>query len=86
MNRNDYGTYWGNDAQDVRAFSGPCLNFAETPDDCRGFRLVHDSAYRVLRGGSRDYAAGNARAAFCGTYDPGGRLDYLGLRLVRDTT
>jgi len=82
MNREDYGTCWTNDAEDVREFSGPTADFAGKPDDQRGFRLVYDSSYRVLRGGSWYYTAVNARAANRNWSRPGNRYCDLGFRLV----
>jgi hypothetical protein len=86
MNREDYGTCWTNDAEDVREFSGPTADFAGKPDDQRGFRLAHDSASRVLRGGSWRYTADLARAANRRGYYPGYSFGSLGFRLVREET
>lgn len=49
------------------------------------FRIQFDSDQgRVRRGGSWDYAAVNARAAYRFRYYPGSRSDFLGFRLCRD--
>jgi len=47
-----------------------------------GFRLVHDSADRVFRGGCWDRSAQGARVARRGRGVPAGRLNALGFRLV----
>jgi hypothetical protein len=49
-----------------------------------GFRLVFDEAYRVCRGGSRDYGANYARAAYRNGDYPGYHRGDLGFRLVAD--
>jgi formylglycine-generating enzyme required for sulfatase activity len=54
--------------------------------DAVGFRLVFDEAYRVCRGGSRDYGANYARAAHRNGDYPGYHRGDLGFRLVRDQT
>jgi formylglycine-generating enzyme required for sulfatase activity len=50
-----------------------------------GFRLVHDGADRVDRGGGWDDSARSARVAIRGGGAPAGRVGYLGFRLARDT-
>ena len=49
-----------------------------------GFRLVHDAASRVLRGGSWLRTADYARAASRGGSNPGNRRGDLGIRLCVD--
>lgn len=49
-----------------------------------GFRLVHDSAGRVLRGGGWDFSAQFAREAIRLSFFPGDRDGSLGFRLVFD--
>ena len=49
-----------------------------------GFRLVFDEAYRVCRGGSRDYGANYARAAYRNGDYPGYHRGDLGFRLAFD--
>ena len=52
-----------------------------------GFRLAVDrNADRVSRGGSWDFTAGSARAAYRFRYDPGSRYSLLGIRLIRETS
>ena len=53
-------------------------------DDGIGFRLVHDDADRVARGGGWNSYPEDARVANRGRSTPSGRYTYLGLRLVRE--
>ena len=50
-----------------------------------GFRLVHDGAERVDRGGCWFRSARKARVAYRSGGDPADRFDNLGFRLARDT-
>jgi formylglycine-generating enzyme required for sulfatase activity len=49
-----------------------------------GFRLAHDSASRVVRGGSEDSDPPHARVAYSFSRDPARRYGDLGFRLVWD--
>lgn len=46
------------------------------------FRLAHDAAFQVFRGGGWRRSARLARVAYCGSNHPGVRFDYLGFRLA----
>ena len=82
MNREDYGSCYANDEEDVREFSGPTAGFADGIDDQRGFRLVHDSREQCCRGGTWSSPAVFARDADRDGDYPGRRLGFLGFRLV----
>jgi formylglycine-generating enzyme required for sulfatase activity len=58
----------------------------DSEDDYLGFRIVCDEAYRVCRGGSRDYGANYARAAYRNGDYPGYHRGDLGFRLAREET
>jgi hypothetical protein len=63
------------------------LHFStETKWDTIGFRLVHDSASRVVRGGSEDSDPQFARLAYSFSRDPARRYGDLGFRLAREDT
>ena len=53
-------------------------------DDGIGFRLVHDDADRVGRGGGWYYTPGYARVANRNRIPPSGRNSIVGFRLVRE--
>jgi hypothetical protein len=84
MNREDYGTCWTNDAEDVREFSGPTADFAGKPDDQRGFRVVHDNSTRVLRGVPWSAQSTFMPGVACVTSAPKDRSVLLGFRLARE--
>lgn len=50
-----------------------------------GFRLVHDSSDRVVRGGNWNGGASGTRVADRDGTGPSARFDDLGFRLARDT-
>jgi len=77
----DFGSHWNRPASRVSTEES-----AETTCDSNaaylGFRLVHNSARRVFRGGGWYYGPQGARVA--NRYDgaPGHRNDFLGFRLA----
>ena len=79
----DFGSHWDRPASRVRG-EEPAETTCESGADYLGFRLVHDGAHRVNRGGSWGNAAVGARAASRGGDHPGDRGGSLGLRLVYD--
>ncbi len=56
-------------------------NYKGAPTDGSAWE-TGDHSYRVLRGGGWCYSAQFCRSAYRGRYDPGGRDDSLGFRLV----
>jgi formylglycine-generating enzyme required for sulfatase activity len=63
------------------------LHFStETKWDTIGFRMVHDSAYRVDRGGGWGSVPRDARVAYRYSCVPAPRGDLISFRLVRDGT
>jgi formylglycine-generating enzyme required for sulfatase activity len=81
----DLGSHWNLPASRVRT-----EEFAETTCDSDaaylGFRLVHDAAFQVFRGGCWFDSAQDARVAFRLGDGPAGRFGYLGFRLAREST
>jgi formylglycine-generating enzyme required for sulfatase activity len=63
------------------------LHFStETKWDTIGFRMVHDSAYRVDRGGGWGSVPREARVAYRFSRGPAVRFGSLGFRLAREDT
>jgi formylglycine-generating enzyme required for sulfatase activity len=56
-----------------------CLNKSKTPEVTT---IDQSGDWRVLRGGSWGYYAGNVRSVYRYDYNPGSRLNYYGFRVV----
>ena len=79
----DFGSSWYSGRR-AKRLDESAETTCDSQYDYLGFRLTHDDADRVYRGGSWNGTADRARAAYRRWSSPGYRRGLLGFRLVRE--